>query len=181
MPSCPLCETLRTPQMLECPTCGHVFSEAAVEASVTPLADFEPTLMSVGDVQSVIDPDLEPTAIDAVGAVPLEAFPDLEATVIDPVNATAEVMSDLEPTAVTDEDLPTEENERVRCRYCANEGQAQGLFCDRCGMRLPREGVMKAAPPPLASAGRTCRACGSRDFSPEGKCMDCGVMLQLEG
>jgi hypothetical protein len=168
--------------MLECPTCGHVFSQAAVEASVTPLADFEPTLVSVGAVRTEVDPDLEPTAIGKVGAVALEAFPDLEATVIDPVRAAAgEVMPGLEPTAVADQDLPTEESHLIRCRYCGNEGQAEGLFCDRCGMRLPREGLAAIVAAPSATAGKKCRACGSRDFSPEGKCMDCGVLLNPEG
>jgi hypothetical protein len=166
--------------MLECPTCGHVFSEAAVEASVTPLADFEPTLMSVGEVRAEVDPDLEPTAMGAVGAIAPEAFPDLEATVMAPVNASAVAMPDLEPTALGEEDLPTEETENVRCRYCGNEGQAQGLFCDRCGMRLPRATAVVAPAAPTITAGRTCRICGGRDFSPEGKCMDCGVMLKME-
>jgi hypothetical protein len=165
--------------MLECQVCGHVFSESAVVASVTPLVDFEPTLMSVGEVRSEIDPDLEPTAIGAIGAVALEAFPDLEATVIDPVSASAEVVPDLETTALGEQDLPTEESDRVRCRYCGNEGQAEGLFCDRCGMRLPRASTVVTAAPSRVE-GQKCRVCGSRDFSPEGKCMDCGVMLPTE-
>jgi hypothetical protein len=166
--------------MLECPTCGQVFSEVAVQASVMPLADLEPTLMSVGEVRVQADPDLEPTAVGAVGTVALEAFPDLEVTVIAPVKAAAEVMPDLEPTALGEADMPTEESVRIRCRYCGNEGQADGLFCDRCGMRLPREGTAKVAAVRSLTAGRKCRACGSHDFSPEGKCMECGVMLSQE-
>src|SRR5271167_3278305 len=100
MAVCPVCETPRSPGALECPICGHVFSEAAVNASVAPLADFEPTLVSVGEVKSEVDPDLEPTAIARIGAVAAEAFPDLEATAMQPVAAPApEIMPDLERTA----------------------------------------------------------------------------------
>jgi hypothetical protein len=169
------------PQMLECPTCGHVFSEAAVEASVAPLVDLEPTLVSVGDVRTEVDPDLEPTAARGVGAVALEAFPDLEPTVGAAVKAPAEMMDGLEPTAVAEPDLPTEEADHVRCRYCGNEGQAEGLFCDRCGMRLPREAAVATASVAASPfEGRACRACGGRDFSEQGKCRDCGVQLSEE-
>jgi hypothetical protein len=177
MASCPVCETPRAPGALECPTCGHVFSEAAVNASVTPLPDFEPTLLSVGEVRSEVDPDLEPTAIASVGAVTLEAFPDLEATAMPPVEAADELMPDLERTAQVDEDLPTESSEVIRCRYCGNEGQTEGGFCDRCGMRLPRGATVAAAEAGSLYPGRVCRSCGSRDFSPTGRCMDCGVQL----
>ncbi len=152
-----------------------------MDASVAPLADFEPTLISVGEVQSEVDPDLEPTANASVGSVASEAFPDLEATAMQSVALSGgEAMLDLERTAQIEDDLPSLASEGIRCRYCGNEGQVEGLFCDRCGMRLPRGAASAAAEPPNLNVGRLCRSCGSRDFSPAGRCMDCGVQLSSD-
>jgi hypothetical protein len=180
MAACPVCETPRAPGALECPTCGHVFSEAAVNASITPLGDLEPTLVSVGEVASQMDPDLEPTTVAAVGAVATEAFPDLETTLAPKAPAVAaEVMLDLEPTAQPDENLPTAAAEPLRCRYCGHEGQTEGRFCDRCGMRRP-SGRAGTDPAPIIEVAQACRMCGGHDFSPAGRCLDCGAQSRTE-
>ena len=163
--------------------CGLIFHHAAVDASVVPLADLEPTRasdLSVLDVTIEATPGLEPTRFQGTEEVAQPPIAELEATAVGAVQVVAELIPGLEPTRVTEEDLPSALLSELRCRYCGTTGQAQGLFCDRCGMRLPRlpgdavEGRVSVEEAP------TCRSCGSQRFA-GGMCVRCGARAPSSG
>ncbi len=185
MEPCPVCEAPHPTGALECATCGKIFTAAADAAiAASRLPEREPTarvavnisvppettpglevtsygeLTAAAPVVPELVPGLEPTEQSVpAGAIALEAVPDLERTVQDPVGGPSSRV--------------------VFCRGCGATGQAEGVFCDRCGTRLSR-------PPPegepqeievMASAEEApsiCRACGCRVFA-EGVCTDCGM------
>ena len=176
MTACPVCETPIPPAALECATCGHIFHHAAVDASIAPLAELEPTSAKDLDVPVEATPGLEATAFEGVPNPAAEVIADLETTATGAVQVGFDATPDLEPTRISEDDLPTAVPTVIRCRYCGTEGQAQGLFCDRCGMRLPRLGDAVAeeegdAPVP---EGTKCRVCSGRMFA-AGRCTECGA------
>ena len=179
MDACPVCETPRPPGALECPTCGRIFEKAA-EAALAELRlpDLEPTMVADPGLLAPQEtvPGLETTALELGAAVAaVEPVPDLEATAAAPVAVgVVERPADLEPTAQAPAE-PKSQLGESRCRYCGNSGQPAGLFCDRCGMRLPRlrEEPTAAAGAPVPE-GVACRACGCRRFV-EGRRADCGL------
>ena len=72
----------------------------------------------------------------------------------------------------------------VTCRYCRNV-QSSGLFCDRCGMRLPWAPRAAAAAPASGGAvdpeGRSvCKQCGERSPASMERCGACGALLHTE-
>ena len=178
MAACPVCETPIPPGALECATCGHIFQVAAVNASIVALPELEPTRARDLDVPIEATPGLEPTNFEAAPAPPAAAMPDLETTATGPVQVAVEATPDLQPTRMAEDELPSALPTAIRCRYCGNEGQVEGLFCDRCGMRLPRMGETEVEPEageaPLPE-GAKCRNCGWRGFA-NGRCTECGAL-----
>ncbi|MHB1845108.1 MAG: hypothetical protein ACYCWW_09775 [Deltaproteobacteria bacterium] len=177
--ACPVCEAPRAQGVLECANCGRLF-EAAAEAAVAAarLPELEPTLLAEPGL--AVSPEavqgLEATSLDdGAPALAPEPFLELEATASAPVALVGgDATPAREPTAQAVQEPRTIPGE-LRCRYCGTVGQRQGLFCDRCGMRLPklRDAEEAAAARPAAEAPASCRACGCRRFA-EGRCVDCG-------
>lgn len=185
MEKCPVCETPQPRGALECATCGRVFfaaADAAVAAASLP--ELEPTMLAEPQLAVAADvvPGLEVTSFaeqSARAAPPGEAVVGLETTGLPtPVGAVAvEVPPDLERTVQAPVGGPPSGYE-VICQNCGATGQAEGLYCDRCGTRLSR-------PPPeddlpmidgIALDDETstmCKACGARRVS-NGRCLDCG-------
>lgn len=185
MVTCPVCEHQQA-LPTECEVCGKAFS--AVKAP---------------DLPAVRLPELESTRIDAAGPeLPQETLPELEQTRLrSGPELPPEILPELERARAPAVNVPTEqvpELERHRleedpaqrtpapsgavvCRYCRNV-QAQGLICDRCGMRLPRfvpaSPGPQAAPPSGEEAPIIRHACGvkTRAGMP---CSSCGVFVPL--
>jgi hypothetical protein len=178
---CPVCEHSQA-MGSECEQCGKVLALVPVEAlpEAPPPAGFEVT--GLGDASA---PELPPVRIADLEATPLAAGgPDLpvqppaglELSQQAPVGeVTVEMVGDLdrareEPTEKT---APTVG--ALRCRYCQH-AQADGGFCDRCGMRLPKipEPDLEALPGAASKMVWTrCRACGA-PAKGGSQCGDCG-------
>ena len=176
MESCPVCETPHPPAALECAVCGRIFAAAEVAIAAAALPELEPTLLAssaVGPIESLAE--LEATSFEgAPPPSPADRLMELEPTQLaSGPDLPSEPPVDLEPTAQVPLDAPTAQGE-LRCRACGAVGQAKGLFCDACGMRLPRLRDEPSAAPAGASAGAACRACGARRFL-VGLCADCGT------
>jgi hypothetical protein len=176
MITCPLCGT-QQPNAWDCSACGHPLHERPVQA-----------------VQVALLPDLEATRQDSSGNVALEEVPGLEATAVDAVDApdapllelettavsrraevlvAAEVVPGLEATALEPAAEPTATG-GVVCRYCSTPWQAAyGIFCPRCGMRVPAvQSVPKAQ---AGDAGaRPCPGCGTPGQTVGAHCTTCG-------
>ena len=79
----------------------------------------------------------------------------------------------------TQHDTPTVVPAAATCRYCRNV-QATGLFCDRCGMLLPRP----LAPTAAVAAPRvervSCPRCFERTPADRPRCGACGALLPTE-
>lgn len=180
MELCPICETPRPPGALECPTCGREWPPPPGVDAFPTLPELEPTLLDPKIAVPVETVEgLEPSAV-ALGDVPVETFPELEQHMAGPVpDATLETLSDLEPTLAEDVPVETGSPKPPTCRYCGTVGQARGLFCDRCGMRLSRpDGAPGETFQEADTSGRSCPACGARRFA-RGLCVDCGTPLPL--
>lgn len=143
-----------------------------------PLEGLEETQLPAGGSGLGIErpAGLEPTAIGAVPDLPGEPLPGWEATGPDPVpDVQPGGLPDLDPGRAAPEGPPAVAPAVVTCRYCRNV-QASGLFCDRCGMRLPW-----AAPAAVAAAEeserRVCKRCGERSPPAMERCGACGAVL----
>ncbi|MHB8418645.1 MAG: hypothetical protein ACYDCL_11245 [Myxococcales bacterium] len=183
MEPCPVCETPHPPGALECVTCGRVFAAAAAAIAAARLPELEPTALVTAAVAvpPELVPGLEVTSLGDAAAVPLapQVVPGLETTMLPaPASAVAvESLPDLERTVQDPVGGPSPRV--VICRGCGATGQAQGLYCDRCGMRLSRPPPEDLLTPvegePLEEGAATqCRACGARRIV-NGICADCGV------
>ena len=177
MRPCPVCEAPVTGWL--CEVCGKQVGPSPASADLTaPLEGLELTQLPVDGLGLAIEPPtgLEPTGTGVVPEVPgdpllgweathIAGGPDVEAgglADLDPGRAPADGTSSAAPTVAT-------------CRYCRNV-QASGLFCERCGMRLPW-----AVPAAAATAGpedaRACKLCGERTPPPMERCGGCGALL----
>ena len=179
-----------------CPVCEH-HQDFGVECDVCGkdlggLDDLGPPPAAPQVVEG-----LEATVGERVGEVALETVADLEVTNFSAGEVAVESMTDMERTenapvgALAPERVPDMMNDRapddgartvaptgaVTCRYCRNV-QAQGVLCEKCGMRLP-----KVSPPVVASAVARpkpnknetvrCRSCGA-PAKPGQRCSECG-------
>ena len=170
MRPCPVCEAPVTGW--QCEVCGKQVGQSPAAANLTsPLEGMEPTL-------------LEPTATDPVPEVPGEPLLGWERT---HAGAGPDVgaggLPDLDTGRAAPEGPPAVAPSVVTCRYCRNV-QGSGLFCDRCGMRLPWVAPSSAA----AKAGgkavdvserRVCKRCGERSPAPMERCGACGALLDI--
>lgn len=179
MRPCPVCEAPVTGWA--CEVCGKQVGPSPAAANLTaPLEGLEPTQLPVDGLGLAIEPapGLEPTATSAVPEVPGEPLLGWEAThaVIAP-DVRPGGLPDLDPGRAAPEGPPAVAPAVATCRYCRNV-QASGLFCDRCGMRLP---WAPAPSPGVAAAGsterRVCKRCGERSPPEMERCGACGALL----
>ncbi|HXX29608.1 MAG TPA: hypothetical protein VEJ89_02700 [Myxococcaceae bacterium] len=178
---CPVCES--PVAAWECEVCGHLLGrpperegpvgpmpDLEVHPSpvplpaVPPLSELEPTrLAPVPTLQAPRDADWEPGAAQPTPEVRAGGLPDLD--------------SGREPPSAERTPVPAGP---ITCRYCRNV-QAVGMFCDRCGMHLPRAlgpeaaTVESAAEDPAEELVR-CGRCGERTY-PGARCGSCGSVL----
>jgi len=179
---CPVCEHQQD-FGVECDVCGKTFGG---------LDDLGPPPVMDQKMEG-----LEVTLFAPQAEVPLEQMGELEVTRFAPVNVAADVTPDVEHASINSvgevavdrmpdisEDRVPDDGQRtavsdgpVTCRYCRNV-QAEGVLCDRCGMKLP-----VVALPVLAVTGTLiggggdnktrCRSCGAPAKGGE-RCGDCG-------
>jgi len=174
MEVCPVCEAPHAREALECATCGHIFRMAAVDESIVPLADLEPTRAADLEVGTEITPGLEPTRFEDVPSMsattPEARIEGLEPTLAAPQEVAVEATPDLEPTALVEED-PSLFAVDVTCPNCGEVAQGEETFCAKCGMRLPR---VIFGEPPTVTAEMACTSCGGTSFI-GGICSRCGA------
>jgi len=140
---CPLCEHQQL-QGDECDSCGKKLqAPRPVAVAVAPLPELEQTQIAGGRaaVATEVVPELELTRQRSGPDLPPQVVPDLAPTHLDK-SALAAVpvaqMPDIDTGRAEDDGVRTMAPiGPVVCRYCRNV-QAEGLLCDKCGMRLPR-------------------------------------------
>ena len=149
MEVCPVCEAPHAREALECATCGHIFRLAAVDASVVPLADLEPTRASDLEVGVETTPGLEPTRFEpgpSASATVLEApIEGLEPTLAEPQEVAVEITPDLEPTGLAEEEFPSLFAADVTCPNCGEVALGEESFCAKCGICACRGVIARRA------------------------------------
>jgi hypothetical protein len=152
----------------------------------SPLEGLEPTLLptEVLGLPIELPPGLEPTSTAPVPEVPGEPLLGWEVTQMGAgPDVGAGGLLDLDTGRAAPEGPPAVAPSVVTCRYCRNV-QASGLFCDRCGMRLPWAAPAAAAKAAGSAADveerRTCKRCGERSPASMERCGGCGALLQTE-
>jgi hypothetical protein len=185
---CPVCDHVQ-PEGTECDVCGRAFPKGTQPATapVAPLPELELTQIQGGraPVEAPALPDLDLTRQKAGPDLPAQVVQDLELTRTgDPGAVPVEQLMDLDTGRAPDDGVRTAApTGSVMCRYCRNV-QAQGLLCDRCGMRLPRARV---AAPAATAKGRTgeddvwldCTMCHT-PVRPGKVCSECGTRARAE-
>jgi hypothetical protein len=184
MTVCPVCEHPQA-EGNACDVCGKVFLVArTVDVPVQTLGELEGTRYDGEPLATPVQtlPELEGTALRGGPDLPAAPIPELERTKL-------EGHSDTPILPLDEMELGRAEDDGIRtaaptgpltCRYCRNV-QADGAFCDRCGMRLPRASGDVAAPVGALAEGEwtVCTACGSR--AQMGRpCGECGVTMHPE-
>lgn len=174
--NCPLCEH---PHTLgdTCDNCGKqlLTRPSTLGATVSPIAELEANVHPKGEAPVSVErlPDLEVTRQGAGPDLPTVELPDLERTGLSVGAVTTVPLADLDLGRTIDTDPKTAVSEGpVTCRYCRSV-QAEGLLCEKCGMRLPRFRSIAAAAPRSteevfvrcscgvsARAGDRCTSCG---------------------
>jgi hypothetical protein len=185
---CPLCDHVQ-PEGTECEVCGRAFPAPATDAApVAPLAELELTLHTGGQapVEVAALPELDLTRQKAGPDLPAQVVPDLELTRAGDTGAVpVAALPELDTGRAQDDGVRTAApTGAVVCRYCRNV-QAEGLLCDRCGMRLPR-----ARPAASAVAGAKRRGGEDEDWTacptchspvrPGKACSECGTRPRAE-
>jgi hypothetical protein len=182
---CPVCEAPVTGW--QCEVCGKQVGTSPSATNLSaPLEGLEPTLLptEVLGLPIELPPGLEPTSTAPVPEVPGEPLLGWEIT---QVGAGPDVgaggLPDMDTGRAAPEGPPAVAPSVVTCRYCRNV-QTSGLFCDRCGMRLPWAARAVATPASGAAADaeerRTCKRCGERSPASMERCGACGALLQTE-
>jgi hypothetical protein len=178
---CPVCEHPQS-QGTECEVCGKQLAPPrAVAVPVAPLAELEVTSHPVA-TQVAPAPllELERTQLPAAALLPGAPMLDLEVLRAPAVTVAGQPLPELEqhraaPVLLQQAPAPTG---GAVCRYCRNV-QAQGLLCDRCGMRIARVGAAAAPTAPAARGGEpqvVRHGCGAP--TPAGRpCTSCGVFV----
>jgi hypothetical protein len=170
---CPLCEHQQE-QGLECDQCGRKLASATEpggpaetgealedidrrevegDVQIEGLAELEATAHPAVEVGLQPEIQIEPTAMDDVGSVPIDPLGEL---------SVERYVDDAPKTPMG--------GATVICRYCRHS-QARQRLCERCGMSLPVESIAKdRSGSPEASV--RCRACGAPVTG--SRCGDCG-------
>ncbi len=183
MVTCPVCEHQQA-SATECENCGKGLSGAArakVEVPVQPVEGLEATFAAaVGEVPVERLGELEVNAREATGPVSVERLAEVEPSRFEVAQEVpVERLPDMAEDRVPDDGVRTALPQGpVTCRYCRNV-QAEGILCEKCGMRLPKV----AAPQPAVVAGAIdpnaqkiwtrCRKCGA-PAAVGHRCGDCG-------
>ncbi|HVG58770.1 MAG TPA: hypothetical protein VNA24_09460 [Hyalangium sp.] len=166
---CPVCEHQQA-QGDECDNCGKKLQvpKAAAAVAVPILPELEQTHHLGGRV-AVDAPtlaELDHTRQQAGPDLPPQVVQDIETTRAAPVDkVTVEIVPELDTGRAPDDGVRTAApTGAVTCRYCRNV-QAEGIVCDRCGMRLP-----KARPAAATGAKVTGIADEDQNWMPCQKC-----------
>ncbi len=178
---CPLCEHQQD-FGVECDVCGKdlggLDALGPPPVALQVVEGLEATIGErVGEVALDAVTDLEVTTF-SVGEVAVGSMTDMERTENAPVGAmVAERVPDMTDDRAADDGARTAApTGAVTCRYCRNE-QAEGLLCEKCGMRLPKVAmpVIAASPSRRARAPESvrCRACGAPAKTGQ-RCTECG-------
>jgi hypothetical protein len=179
---CPVCEHQQA-QGDECDNCGKKLqAPRAAAVPVATLPELEQTVHAGGraPVQAETIPELDLTRQKAGPDLPPQVVQDMETTRVGPIDkVSVETVPELDTGRAADDGVRTAAPMgAVTCRYCRNV-QAEGLVCDRCGMRLPKarptqaeakpKGVEEEAPWVPCPKCRTptrpnkiCTVCGTR-------------------
>ena len=177
---CPVCEH-QQPPAAECAVCGRLLAaRPAVDATPQRMPELEGTRYPRVPVAPASLPELESTRLPAAAAAPAAPLPDLEPSRAGVGDVSVAPMPEMDTGRFVDASERTPPpTGALTCRYCRNV-QATGLFCDRCGMRLPRyqaaapvAGNVRAEDAPMVP-----HACGAitRAGMP---CGSCGVFVAL--
>jgi hypothetical protein len=184
MRPCPVCES--PVSGWTCEVCGKELgtppASAAPGAALEGLAGLEltelPGLPARGE-RFESAPDLEPTLRAAVPEVRGDPLLGLEATESTGPDIAAGGLPDVDLGRETAVEAPTVVPAAATCRYCRNV-QRSGLFCDRCGMRLPWP-VPASDPVVAAPVERVaCPRCFERTPADRPRCGACGALLRTE-
>lgn len=184
MRPCPVCEAPVTGW--QCEVCGKQVGTSPAAANLNaPLEGLEPTLLptEVLGLSIEVAPGLEPTSASPVPDFPGDPLLGWEVTQVgSPEDVGAGGLQDLDPGRVAPDGPPAVAPTVATCRYCRNV-QTSGLFCDRCGMRLPWARPSSAAETaaPDENDRRLCKRCGERSPAPMERCGGCGALLMSEG
>jgi hypothetical protein len=184
---CPVCEH---PQALGdvCDVCGKelVAGWGPGEAPVVPLDGLEQTqftgagsapppapMLELEGTRLPAVPDLPPQPMLEIDRPSAAAGPEIPILPLDELDL-GRAQDDGQRTA-----LPTG---KVACRYCRHE-QAEGVFCEACGMRLPKVASETPGAPTTVARGDeevwgTCSKCGNRAMVGR-RCGECGIVMQL--
>ncbi len=182
MRPCPVCEAPVIGWI--CEVCGKQVGPSPASAVTVPLEGLESTQLPPDGLGLDIEPapDLELTATGPVPEVPGAPLLGWEMTHagLGP-DVRAGGLPDLDPGRAAPEGPPTVAPSVLTCRYCRNV-QASGLFCDRCGMRLPWAAPASAVTAEVAdaTARRVCKRCGERSPVSLERCGGCGALLVTE-
>lgn len=179
---CPVCEHQQD-FGLECEVCGRELGGlddlGAPPVAAQVVEGLEVTLAPpLGEVPVERIAELEVTRFATGNEVPSQAMQELERNGSEPVGAVAaERMPDMAEDRAADDGVRTAApTGPVTCRYCRNV-QAEGLLCDRCGMRLPRvaEVILEGTAIGGGADGDPvrCKACGARGKAGH-RCSECG-------
>jgi len=185
MRPCPVCES--PVSGWTCEVCGKELGTppASAASGAAPAATLEgleltelPGLPARGE-RFDSAPDLEPTLRAAVPEVRGDPLLGLEATESSGPDIAAGGLPDVDLGRETAVEAPTVVPAAATCRYCRNV-QTSGLFCDRCGMRLPRP-VPASDPAVAAPVERVvCPRCFERTPADRPRCGACGALLRTE-
>ncbi|HZW88188.1 MAG TPA: hypothetical protein VFF12_03850 [Myxococcaceae bacterium] len=186
MRPCPVCEAPVTGW--QCEVCGKQVgtSPAAMNLSA-PLEGLELTLLptEVLGLPIEIPPGLESTSTGPVPEIPGEPLLGWEVThAAAGPDIGAGGLPDLDTGRAAPEGPPAVAPSVVTCRYCRNV-QTSGVFCDRCGMRLPWAARAPSAAPASSKAvdpeeRLVCKQCGERSPVTMERCGACGALLATE-
>jgi len=181
MRPCPVCES--PVSGWACEVCGRQLG--APPPSAAPVAALEgleltelPGLPAAGE-RFEAAPDVEPTLRAAVPEVRGDPVVGLEGTEPGGPDVAAGGLADIDLGRETVVEAPTVVPAAATCRYCRHV-QASGLFCDRCGMRLPwpipANDAASAAPVERVA----CPRCFERTPADHSRCGACGALLRTE-
>jgi hypothetical protein len=159
---CPVCEAPVTGW--QCEVCGKQVGPSPATANLSaPLEGLEATQLPSEVLGLAIEPPpgLEPTATEAVPEIPGEPLVGWEMThAAGGPDVGAGGLADMDSGRAAPEGPPAVAPTVVTCRYCRNV-QSTGVFCDRCGMRLPwARPAQVAAPTQDSTELRVCTRCG---------------------
>jgi hypothetical protein len=152
---CPMCEHPQA-QGDDCENCGMKLVAAwEMEVPVVAVPGLELTQLEGGNAPAAVQalPELELTRMGEV-QVAVESVAELEPTARSVGQVAVEAVAELDTGRAADDGVRTAAPEAVVCKFCRNV-QATGMFCDRCGMRLPRARVEPLKPKAARLAAET--------------------------